>query len=381
MKIAVLKLGSRIAISGSGTSGGTGETLSIIKMLTTGGADVTAYTKVLSKDEAPKDFSIKNIEDEYLNINDCGYDALVVLNGNVNYFGGVDDPSQTLNYHIINNFKGKVVYILCDVNLILKQIWPSIEKKAWASNYKREDIEIKRRDIVCISQPRKVALIKDKELKAGIMLANVIHYPFEKFPLLTLKDNVYNFNENPIYDLSYGGTFRSGKREDDMIKFYFGYNEKFKVDLSSQTLDVTTFKEIQTGDFVNLERAMQIGERLGGHIVSGHVDFVAEFVDKNEKDNSVFLTFEIPENKSKYFIDKGSVTINGISLTIAEKNNNKITVCIIPHTLENTNLKYLEIGQNVNIEIDVIAKYVENFVVSNDNNSSITENFLKENGF
>ena len=155
-------------------------------------------------------------------------------------------------------------------------------------------------------------------------------------------------------------------------------NNIFKVDLSSQTLDVTTFKEIQTGDFVNLERAMQVGERLGGHIVSGHVDFVAEFVKKSEKENSIFLTFEIPENKSKYFIDKGSVTINGISLTIAEKNNNKITVCIIPHTLENTNLK---IGQNVNIEIDVIAKYVENFVVSNDNNSSITENFLKENGF
>lgn len=242
MKIAVIKLGSRIAISGSGTSGGAGETLSIIKMLTTAGAEVTAYSKVLAKDDAPTDFTIKDLETNYEEINSCGYDALVVLNGNVNYFGGVDDPSQTLNYKIINNFKGKVIYVLCDINLILKQIWPSIEKKPWASNYKKEDIEITRKDMICISQPRKVAIIDEKERKAGIRFEKIVHYPLEKFPLLTLKDNVYEFNESPNYDLLYGGTFRSGKREDDMVKFYFDYDpEKYSVEMFGK-IEESNFK-------------------------------------------------------------------------------------------------------------------------------------------
>ena len=123
MKIAVIKLGSRIAVGSRGTSGGTGEVLSVIKILTNGGNEVTAFTKILSKDEKPEGFNIRNIEDHYTEINDMGFDALLVLNGNVNYFGGIDDPSQTINYNIINNFKGKVFYVLCDAALLLNQIW------------------------------------------------------------------------------------------------------------------------------------------------------------------------------------------------------------------------------------------------------------------
>ena len=150
MKIAVIKLGSRIAVGSRGTSGGTGEVLSVIKILTNGGNEVTAFTKILSKDEKPEGFTIRNIEDYYTEINNMGFDALLVLNGNVNYFGGQDDPSQTINYNIINNFKGKVFYVLCDAALLLNQIWKSVEKKPWGTNYSEKDINIIRDDIIYI---------------------------------------------------------------------------------------------------------------------------------------------------------------------------------------------------------------------------------------
>ena len=225
MKVALIKLGSRISISSSGTSGGTGEALSIIKMLNIAGVEVDAYTKVLDKDEKPSYFNIYNIEDSYKNID--GYDSLIVLNGNVNYFGGLDDPSQTLNYYIINHFNGPVYYIMCDCNLLLKQIWPSIEKKKWASNYSREDIFITRKDIKYVSQAMFTHKVKEKACKQGIDIEDVIYYPTEKFPLITLED--LDFNDYPEYDLLYGGTFRGGKREDDMIKYYFGHSKEFKV--------------------------------------------------------------------------------------------------------------------------------------------------------
>ena len=136
MKIAVIKLGSRIAIGSSGTSGGTGEALSVIQCLTTADAEVTAYTKVLSKDSASSTFLVKDLIDNFDDINKN--DVLVVLNGNVTYFGGQDDPYQTNNYKVINHFKGKVFYILCDINLVLKQIWNSIEKKEWADKYRKQ---------------------------------------------------------------------------------------------------------------------------------------------------------------------------------------------------------------------------------------------------
>lgn len=236
MKVAVIKLGSRIAINSAGTSGGTGEALSIIKMLVDGGAYVDVFTKVLDSDDKPDNFSIYNIEDNYKNISN--YDALVVLNGNINYFGGVDDHSQTLNYYIINHFPNKVFYILCDCNLLLKQAWPTIEKKSWSSNYKKEDIYITRDDIIYVSQASATLKVIEKAKQQGVNIKNVVHYPFEKFPLITLKD--CHFNENPKYDLLYGGTFRGGKREADMIKFYFGYSNNISVEM---------FGKIELNDF------------------------------------------------------------------------------------------------------------------------------------
>lgn len=230
MKVALIKLGSRIAISSRATSGGTGEALSIIKMLTNSNVNVDVYTEILSKDEINNlDFNIYNIEDTYKDINNKNYNALIVLNGNVNYFGGVDSPPQTLNYYIINNFKGKVFYILCDCNLILKQVWKSIENKNWANNYKKDDINITRNDIIYIAQPRDIIKLKNKLSKLDIIIDDIIHYPFEKFPLVT--SEYLQINPEYKYDISYGGTFRGGKREKDMIKFYFDYPEDIKVEM------------------------------------------------------------------------------------------------------------------------------------------------------
>lgn len=245
MKIAVIKLGSRIAVGSKGTSGGTGEVLSVIKLLTTAGAEVTAYTKVLAKDTTPTTFKVKDIISEYDDI--ANNDILVVLNGNVNYFGGADDPHQTTNYKVINNFKGKVFYVLCDINLVLKQIWNSVEKKPWADNYKREDIEITRKDIVYISQPRNTKFVLDKARKQGIEIADAKHFPFEKFPLVTMKRPLA-FNYMPSYDLLYGGTFRNGKREDDMVKFYFGYPDDVNVEMFGN-IKVDNFNKKKVGTY------------------------------------------------------------------------------------------------------------------------------------
>lgn len=155
-------------------------------------------------------------------------------------------------------------------------------------------------------------------------------------------------------------------------------SNSFTADISSETFKITTFNSLKSADFVNLERAMPASGRFGGHIVSGHIDGRGKFLFANQ--NSEFK-FELPQEISKYVIKKGSITINGISLTIADVEVNEITLAIIPHTLENTNLKYLKSGDFVNIEIDMISKYVEKFLSTSDNKSGVNIALLKENGF
>ena len=143
-------------------------------------------------------------------------------------------------------------------------------------------------------------------------------------------------------------------------------SNSFKARVSDETLKVTTFEALKSGDIVNLERALTLNSRLGGHIVSGHVDCRGNFTKIEKLTDFYNLEFEIPQEQTKYVIHKGSITINGISLTIAEINNNKFKVAIIPHTFENTNLKTLNIGDNVNIETDILGKYVEKMLSSKD---------------
>ncbi len=141
----------------------------------------------------------------------------------------------------------------------------------------------------------------------------------------------------------------------------------FTANVSSETLKIT--KGFKSGEKVNLERALTPQTRMGGHIVQGHVDGVGKYLGNME--------FEVKD--SRYIVYKGSITVNGVSLTVSKLDGNIFGVAVIPHTLENTNLKNLRFGDSVNIETDILGRYVEKFLSTQNNN--ITEDFLKENGF
>jgi len=155
----------------------------------------------------------------------------------------------------------------------------------------------------------------------------------------------------------------------------------FTADVSPETFKVTALNGLKIGDFVNLERAMGVNGRFGGHIVSGHIDGMGEVVNIKKVGSFYNIEIELPSELSKYTIKKGSIGVNGISLTIAEIKDNIITIAVIPHTYENTNLKYLKTGDFVNIETDILAKYVEKFLSTGDNRSRIDYDFLTENGY
>lgn len=148
-------------------------------------------------------------------------------------------------------------------------------------------------------------------------------------------------------------------------------SDSFSADVSDETFRITNFKNMKSGDIVNLERALTPSTRMGGHIVQGHIDMTAKYLGD--------MKFEV--NNSKYIVHKGSITVNGVSLTVANLQDNVFSVAIIPHTLENTNLKYLKTGDLVNIETDILGRYVEKFLSTDNNKSRINENFLAENGF
>lgn len=156
----------------------------------------------------------------------------------------------------------------------------------------------------------------------------------------------------------------------------------FEAEAAKETLALTTFKEFQTGRKVNLERAMPATGRFGGHFVSGHIDGAGTFLRKQNDGIADIYYFEAPENIVKYMVYKGSICINGISLTIASLEGNIFTVSVIPATLKETNLPNLKTGDKINLESDIIAKYVENFVCRKDNKTeNITINYLQEHGF
>ena len=139
----------------------------------------------------------------------------------------------------------------------------------------------------------------------------------------------------------------------------------------------TVLEDIELGD---LERALKLSDRLSGHVVSGHVDLTTRFVKKEKLGEFYNMEFAVMPEFRKYIVKKGSITINGISLTIADINPESFVVAVIPHTFENTNLKELKNNDIVNIETDILAKYIENFVVGKEK-KEITMNFLEENGF
>jgi riboflavin synthase len=133
-------------------------------------------------------------------------------------------------------------------------------------------------------------------------------------------------------------------------------SDEFKVCAIPQTLSLTNFTRYQIGHKVNLERPLRIGDRLGGHLVQGHIDGVA--IVSNIINSGQSITLELTDDLLKYTIDKGSITLNGISLTIAAKQAQSITVCIIPMTLELTNISSWQVADRINVEVDMFAKYI-----------------------
>ena len=129
--------------------------------------------------------------------------------------------------------------------------------------------------------------------------------------------------------------------------------------LSAETLSLTRFSKLAAGAAVNMEPALRVGDALGGHMVSGHVDGLAEVVSIEMVGEHKKIVFKVPENLKHYVVHKGSVTLNGVSLTVNEVDGSTFAVNLIPHTLEHTNLSELEVGSVVNLETDLLGRYVE----------------------
>ncbi len=158
----------------------------------------------------------------------------------------------------------------------------------------------------------------------------------------------------------------------------------FSADVSAETLSRTSLGDLNQGDAVNLEKALRLADRLGGHLVSGHVDGLGELVEIKVVGQSQRLRIKAPENLAYYVAEKGSVCIDGISLTVNRIENHIFELNIVPHTLKETTLSRVKTGQWVNLEVDVIARYVERLLQNpqiTKENSSIDEAFLARHGF
>lgn len=160
---------------------------------------------------------------------------------------------------------------------------------------------------------------------------------------------------------------------------------RFLVDVSPESLSRTGLGGLQTGSRVNLERALRLSDRLGGHMVSGHVDALGKVEDRRSHGDFTLFFFSLDRSLMKYVIEKGSIAINGVSLTVNSVDGEKFSVSIIPHTLSVTTLGELQPGDTVNIEVDIIGKYVEKLLmdktVGSGSGSRINAAFLAENGF
>lgn len=158
----------------------------------------------------------------------------------------------------------------------------------------------------------------------------------------------------------------------------------FTVDVMAETMRRSNLRALSAGDTVNLERALRLGDRLGGHIVSGHIDGVGTISDFENEDNAVWITIEASQELLKYIVEKGSIAIDGVSLTVAYVDEKVFKVSIIPHTKDVTTLLTKKVGDIVNLECDMLGKYVEKLLSVKEEASTkqgIDLNFLSEHGF
>jgi riboflavin synthase len=167
------------------------------------------------------------------------------------------------------------------------------------------------------------------------------------------------------------------------------HGNRFEVDVAPETLSRTILDRAGTGERVNLERALRLSDRLDGHFVSGHVDGVGKIKSKRSMSNAVILSIRSPEPLLRYMIQKGSVAVDGISLTISRLQTDGFEVSIIPHTVKLTTVGFKKEGESVNIETDMLGKYVERFIsvkpesgYGNEANGSVIDmDFLQKTGF
>ncbi len=160
--------------------------------------------------------------------------------------------------------------------------------------------------------------------------------------------------------------------------------QSYQADLSVETLKKTGFVDYRAGDKVNLEKAMLPTTRFGGHIVSGHVDAVGEVVERNQVGRSIEFWVQMPEQLSKYVAEKGSITVDGISLTVNDLRKNAFKLTIVPHTTSETTIDKFQVGRKVNLEVDVLARYMERLLQAqspSEPESRISMEFLQQNGF
>lgn len=161
-------------------------------------------------------------------------------------------------------------------------------------------------------------------------------------------------------------------------------SSRFTIDAMAETMRRSNLKNLSPGDEVNLERALRVGDRLGGHIVSGHIDGIGTIENYKREDNAVWITVSASSEVLRYIVQKGSITIDGVSLTVAYIDDSVFKVSIIPHTKDMTTLLRKKIGDDVNLECDMIGKYIEKFLavkVEAPVKKDIDFNFLSENGF
>lgn len=158
--------------------------------------------------------------------------------------------------------------------------------------------------------------------------------------------------------------------------------QTIELDLSQETLQKTILGNLKEGDQVNLERALKLSDRLGGHIVTGHIDGIGEIIEKWEERNFLQLKIRIPESASRYVVQKGSIAIDGISLTVNEIQGDEIQLTLIPYTIKKTTLIHKRIGDQVNVEVDILGKYVEKLLGQGEKKSEkLNLSFLKDHGF
>jgi len=160
---------------------------------------------------------------------------------------------------------------------------------------------------------------------------------------------------------------------------------QFDVDIAPETVSKTVFQFIKPNEKVNLERALRLSDRIDGHLVSGHVDGLGTITNRQKRDNAIIIEITTQAALCRYMIHKGSVAVDGISLTINHLDDNRFSLSVIPHTAKMSTIGLKSVGQQVNIETDMIGKYVERFIMNNEKNTSvasgINSDFLSRHGF